>query len=67
MIKLKDLKEGYAIVESSLYQKYKSNARPFRILGDDIDDARYQRGSLERCDRIGYSIYDCKNQKLASY
>lgn len=47
--------DGYAIVKSSYWDKYGNNAFVERICYD-LDEARYVRNSLERCDGISFTI-----------
>lgn len=47
--------DDYAIVKSSYWDKYGNNAFVERICYD-LDEARYVRNSLERCDGIEFTI-----------
>ena len=47
--------DGYAIVKSSYWNKYGVDTFVERICYD-IEQARYERNSLERCDGISFTI-----------
>lgn len=55
--------DGYAIVERSAYNKYKTGAYVYRVLNDK-EEAYRNKVSMEDCDGIPYAVYDCKNKKL---
>jgi hypothetical protein len=63
--RVKDIKEGYAIVEYKAFNKYGAYTFIFEgRLTDDLDDAKYQVDSLVKCDHINYAVYDCKSKRL---
>ncbi|MCK9482083.1 MAG: hypothetical protein M0R38_10045 [Bacteroidia bacterium] len=57
--RLRDLKgeSGYAIVVTSYFNSYGRNAFVNNVIAD-LEEARYVHRSLERADRISYTIID---------
>ena len=53
-MKVKDT-NNYAIVKTSYWNKYGNDAFIERICWD-IEQARYERNALERCDGISFTI-----------
>ena len=47
--------DGYAIVKESYWNRYGRNAFVERVCGS-LEQANYERDSLERCDRISFIV-----------
>lgn len=62
-MKLKNLKEGYAIVLYQNYNRYFDNTVIERIEYDELS-AKYDAEALSRADNINYCVYDCKYKRL---
>lgn len=63
MDKIKDIKEGYAIIMMRKYNRSLRNTPVERYVSNK-EEAIYNAQALFIADAISYGVYDCKNQRL---
>ena len=65
-MKVKDFDRGYAIIKYNYWLKYKQNSFVERY-SHDLNEAKFIKDSLERCDRIPFVVINCETQEIESY